>query len=225
MHDMHDMRETMRSRLRSIPVFADVGDAHVEEHDLPDNPLPAIGEWILAAGAAGQQEPHAMSLCTVDASGVPSSRVLIVKDIAEDRLFFATPADSRKGLDIAANPHVAAHFHWPVAGRQVRIVGIAADQGRAASEADFAERGRGSRLAAHLHRPGPLPDRRTALTEFERLGSRYPGEVPCPPAWTLYAITPTEVEFWTASLDRVHHRIVYRRDTVRAPWSRELLWP
>ncbi|MGY5134875.1 pyridoxamine 5'-phosphate oxidase family protein [Streptomyces nigrescens] len=103
--------ETMRDRLRSIPVFLDAGGARFQEHGLPDNPLPAIGAWILAADAAGQQEPHAMSLCTVDASGAPSSRALIVKDIDDDHLFFAPPSDSRKGLDIAANPRMAAHFH------------------------------------------------------------------------------------------------------------------
>ncbi|BBJ45746.1 pyridoxamine 5'-phosphate oxidase [Streptomyces antimycoticus] len=219
------MHETMRDRLRSIPVFADVGNAHVQDHDVPDNPLPLVGDWILAAGATGQQEPHAMSLCTVDAAGMPSSRVLIVKDIDDESLFFATPSDSRKGRDIAANPQVAAHFHWPVAGRQIRITGTAADHGRAASEADFAERGRGSRLAAHLHRPGPLPVRKAALTEYERLDALYPDEVPCPPTWTLYAITPTEVEFWEASVDRVHHRLVYRRDAAHGGWRHELLWP
>ncbi|WP_225850149.1 pyridoxal 5'-phosphate synthase [Streptomyces sp. HPF1205] len=217
----------MRDRLRTIPVFVgvDATAGRFEDDGPADNPLPAIGEWIFAAAAAGQLEPHAMSLCTVDASGVPSSRVLIVKDIDDEHLYFATPSDSRKGLDIAANPHVSAHFHWPLVGRQIRIVGTAADQGRAASEDDFAERGRGSRLAAHLHRPGPLPDRRTALAEFDRLGSRYGDEVPCPPTWTLYAITPAEVEFWEASADRVHHRLVYRRDTRHAAWRRELLWP
>lgn len=188
------MPETMRGKLRSVPVFAGVGGGRFQEHALPDNPLSAIGEWILAAGAAGRPEPHAMSLCTVDVSGVPSSRVLIVKDIDDDRLFFATPPDSRKGLDIAANPHVAAHFHWPVTGRQVRIVGTAAGQGRTASETDFAERGRGSRLAAHLHRPGPPRTgrrRRTSSngsTRSTRARSRAPRPGPStpspPPRWS-----------------------------------------
>ncbi|GGL61233.1 pyridoxamine 5'-phosphate oxidase [Streptomyces fumigatiscleroticus] len=221
------MNETMRGRLRSIPVFANVPDAGFSEKDLPDNPVPVIGDWILAAHAAGQPEPHAMSLCTVGPSGVPSSRVLLVKDIDDDHLYFATPADSRKGREIAANPHVSAHFYWPAAGRQVRVVGKAAGLERAASQADFAERGRGSRLAAHLHRPGPLGDRADVLAEFARLDSLHPEEVPCPPSWTLYAITPTEVEFWAASADRVHHRVQYRRDTATggSAWHRRLLWP
>ncbi|MFI8828810.1 pyridoxal 5'-phosphate synthase [Streptomyces sp. NPDC053431] len=215
----------MRDRLRSIPVFANVGTAAFTEKDLPENPVPRIAEWILSAEAAGQPEPHAMSICTVSADGTPSSRVLLVKDVDEDALFFATPADSRKGLEIAADPRVAAHFYWPAVGRQVRLVGVAVDQGRAASESDFAERGRGSRLSAHLHRPGPLPGRQAALDEFERLGTVHPDEVPCPPSWTLYALAPTEVEFWEASTDRVHHRVVYRRDAAGAPWRHELLWP
>ncbi|GAA1430957.1 pyridoxamine 5'-phosphate oxidase [Streptomyces thermospinosisporus] len=217
----------MRRRLRAIPVFKNVRAAEFREKDLPDNPLPVIADWILAAHAAGQPEPHAMSLCTVGPTGVPSSRVLIVKDIDDRHLYFATPAGSRKGLEIATNPHVAAHFHWPATGQQIRIVGTAAGQGREASERDFAERGRGSQLAAHLHRPGPLTDRRSALAEFERLGAVHPGEVPCPPDWTLYAISPTEVEFWEASADRVHHRIVYRRDATAGAdgWAHELMWP
>lgn len=215
--------DATRGRLRSIPVFAEVAATGFPEWELPENPLPVVVDWIFAAHAAGQQEPHAMSLCTVGPSGVPSSRVLIVKDIDDDRLYFATPSDSRKGLEIAANPNVSAHFYWPAVGRQVRIVGTAADAGRAAAEADFAERGRGSRLAAHLHRPGSPADRAAVLTEFERLGTAHPQEVPCPPSWTLYGITPTEVELWEASVDRVHHRVVYRRED--GAWRRELLWP
>ncbi|MCQ8193032.1 pyridoxine/pyridoxamine 5'-phosphate oxidase [Streptomyces rugosispiralis] len=217
----------MRTRLRSIPVFANVRPTEFRETGLPDNPLPVIAEWILAADAAGQPEPHAMSLCTVGASGVPSSRVLIVKDIDDDRLYFATPADSRKGREIAANANVSAHFYWPAVGRQVRIVGTAAGLDRAASESDFADRGRASRLAAHLHRQGPLADRPSALAEFDRLGTAHPDDVPCPPSWTLYAISPTEVEFWEASADRVHHRVAYRRDTGAGSgaWRHELMWP
>ncbi|KUN82220.1 hypothetical protein AQJ66_22650 [Streptomyces bungoensis] len=218
-----DASDATRSRLRSLPVFAGVEATGFPEKGLPDNPLPVVADWIFAAHAAGQQEPHAMSLCTVVPAGVPSSRVLIVKDIDDDRLYFATPSDSRKGREIAANPNVSAHFHWPAVGRQVRIVGTAADAGRAASEADFAERGRGSRLAAHLHRPGSPADRAAVLAEFERLGTVHPEEVPCPPGWTLYGITPTEVELWEASADRVHHRVVYRGED--GAWRRELLWP
>ncbi|MFE6490673.1 pyridoxine 5'-phosphate oxidase C-terminal domain-containing protein [Streptomyces sp. NPDC057748] len=136
------------------------------------------------------------------------------------------PADSRKGLEIAENPHLSAHFHWPSVGRQVRIVGTAVDRGRAASEGDFAERGHGSRLAAHLHRPGPLADWQDVPAEFERLGAAHPDEVPCPPSWTLYAITPTEVEFWQASIDLVHYRVLYRRDEAgQSAWRHGLLWP
>ncbi|MFD5656113.1 pyridoxine/pyridoxamine 5'-phosphate oxidase [Streptomyces hirsutus] len=216
------VNDTMRNRLRSIPVLADVRVAVLSESELPSNPLPLIADWVLAAHAAGQPEPHAMSLCTVGPSGVPSSRVLIVKDIDDDHLYFATPSDSRKGREIGANAHVSAHFYWSAVGRQVRIVGTAVALGRDVSEADFAERGRASRLAAHLHRPGSPADRNAVLAEFERLDAAYPEGVPCPPSWTLYAISPTQVEFWAASVDRAHHRIMYRRDTA---WRHELLWP
>lgn len=215
----------MRDKLRAIPVFANVRTSEFSEKELPGNPLPAVAEWIFAAADAGQQEPHAMSLCTVSSAGIPSSRVLLVKDIDDEQLFFATSSGSRKGLEIAATSHVSAHFYWPAVGRQVRIVGTAVDRGRAESESDFAERGHGSRLSAHLHRPGPLASRQAALDEFGRLGEAYPDTVPCPPGWTLYALVPTEIELWEASADRVHHRVVYRRDGGTGPWRRELMWP
>ncbi|SDK92666.1 Pyridoxamine 5'-phosphate oxidase [Glycomyces sambucus] len=215
---------SMREEFRALPVFAGLRQAVFEESGLPENPVPRIGEWILAAADAGQAEAHAMSISTVSAEGVPSSRVLLVKDLDEHRLFFATPSDSRKGFEIAANPNVALHFYWPAVGRQIRIVGTAADQGREASERDFAERGRDSRLSAHLHRPEALAGHASAVDEFARLKDRYPDEVPCPPTWTLYAVTPTEVEFWEASADRVHHRLAYRKDATGF-WSHELLWP
>ncbi|MCX5112546.1 pyridoxamine 5'-phosphate oxidase family protein [Streptomyces sp. NBC_00378] len=193
----------MRNRLRSIPVFASVEAAAFGEKEFPDNPLPLVAEWILPADAAGQLEPHAMSLCT----GRPVEPGPDRQGHRRRVRVFRDPADSRKGPEIAENPHLSAHFYRPSVGRQVRIVGTAADRGRAASEGDIAERGRGSCLAAHLHRRGPLADRQDVLAEFERLGAAHPDEVPCPPSWTLYAITPTEVGFWQASIDRVHHRM------------------
>ncbi|MER8235565.1 pyridoxal 5'-phosphate synthase [Streptomyces sp. NPDC094049] len=217
------MSETTRSQFRTLPVFENLDPSGFSIEEIPANPLLALKEWILSAARAGQSEPHAMTLCTVSADGTPSSRVLLCKDIDEERLYFATHADSRKGQEISRNPRVAVQFHWPAVGRQLRIVGEARAAGRAESEQDFAERGRGSRLSAHLHRATPPATREEVLAEYARLSSAYPDEVPCPPSWTLYGIRPDETELWEASPDRIHTRVSYRLEA--AGWRTEYLWP
>lgn len=191
--------------------------------DLPANPLHAVEAWILAAAEAGQRDPHAMTLCTVGADGTPSSRVLICKDIDEQRIYFASRSDSRKGVEIAGQPRVAAQFYWPTVGRQLRLVGTAEAQEQAASERDFAERTRSSQLAALLHGSAAPSGREEILAEYRRLGEAYPHEVPYPPSWTLYGITVTEAEFWEASPDRIHTRVRYRREG--GNWQQEYAWP
>jgi pyridoxamine 5'-phosphate oxidase len=212
-----------RDVFRAIPVFQNVTHGALSAADLPDDPLPALTDWILAALADGQPEPHAMSLCTVAADGTPSSRVLLCKDIDAHQLYFATHADSRKGAEIAANSRVSVHFYWPISGRQVRVVGRAESAGRDASKRDFAERGRGSQLSAHLHRATPPTGRDEILAEYVRLSDTYPDVVPCPQSWTLYGVTPDEAEFWQASPDRIHQRVHYSR--TRGTWQKGYLWP
>jgi pyridoxamine 5'-phosphate oxidase len=215
--------ETTRNRLRTIPVFEGLDPKGFTPADFPANPLEAVEEWIFAAAEAGQAEPHAMTLCTVAADGTPSSRVLLCKDIDEERIYFATHSDSRKGQEIARNPKVAVQFYWPTVGRQLRIVGTAVAAERQESERDFAERGRGSRLSAHLHRTTPPTGRDEVLAEYRRLSVEFPHDVACPPTWTLYAISPTELEFWEASPDRIHTRVRCLRTA--DGWSKEYLWP
>lgn len=220
---MAAVSEKTRNQFRALQVFADLDPSGFTIEDLPANPLQALEEWILSAAEAGQAEPHAMTLCTVDADGTPSSRVLLCKDIDDERLYFATHSDSRKGQEIARNPRVAVQFHWPTVGRQLRIVGDAEATGQADSRRDFAERGRGSRLSAHLHRPTPPADRDEVLSEYARLSASYPDEVPYLPSWTLYGIRPNELEFWEASPDRIHTRVICRRKA--DGWQTEYLWP
>ncbi|WP_042405762.1 pyridoxine/pyridoxamine 5'-phosphate oxidase [Streptacidiphilus carbonis] len=216
------MTESIRDRLRAIPVFEDPAPA-VPLSDFPPDPLQALGDWIFRAAAAGQPEAHAMTLATAAADGTPSTRTLICKDIDRGRLYFASRSDSPKGVEIAQNSRVAAHFHWPWVGRQIRITGVAAATGRAASQADFAERGRDSQLAAHLHGTAEPHDRRQILDAYDQLTQAHPDQVPCPPEWTRYAIEPISLEFWQASPHRIHHRVRYERDG--SSWTRRLMWP
>jgi pyridoxamine 5'-phosphate oxidase len=209
--------------LRALPVFVGVGAPPFDPNALPEEPLLAAREWLLAAIEAGEREPHALHLSTVSAAGIPSSRVLICKDLDAEQLSFATDALSRKGRELTAHAVAAAHFYWPTLGRQVRLVGAVTRASRTDSQADFASRPRSGQLLALAHEHGPLESAATVQRAVDALGERYPGTPPCPPTWTLYRMRPTEVELWQASPDRQHHRVLYRRGP--DGWAHAMLWP
>jgi pyridoxamine 5'-phosphate oxidase len=167
-----------------------------------------------------------MTVATADDRGRPSSRVLICKDVdGGGRWYFASSAASGKGRDLAVNPGAALSFWWPPQGRQIRIRGTAVPAGAEASAADFLARPPASRAEGFVgHQSEPLDD----LTELDRAFrasydrvSADPGLVA--PAWTLYALTAAEVEFWQGSPERRHIRLRYQR--AGSGWARQLLWP
>lgn len=214
-----------RQALRQIPVFAGVPDA-LTEQDLEalahGDPMLLMRAWLLEALDAGETEPHVMSLSTVDAAGAPSSRVLLCKDIDDSRLYFATDSGSRKGRELAARSTVAAHFHWTTTARQVRVTGHAEALDRPASEQDFAERGRASQLAAAAFASGEYDNLEGVHAAIAALDRRYPDAVPCPASWTVYGITPSEVELWQGSRDRLHRRLLFQG--APGSWTATVLW-
>ncbi|MDQ0756869.1 pyridoxal 5'-phosphate synthase [Arthrobacter sp. B3I4] len=133
------MSESFRELLRALPDFPD---------DLPDfdpdqapaDPAALFRQWLAEALAAGVPQPNACSLATADKLGRPSSRMLILKDIDDAGWHFATSRESRKGLELAANPHAALNFFWQQQGRQVRVAGDVVLLSAAASAADWAAR-------------------------------------------------------------------------------------
>ncbi|MEA2480000.1 MAG: pyridoxamine 5-phosphate oxidase, partial [Thermoleophilaceae bacterium] len=136
-----------------------------------------------------------------------------------------TNYDSRKGLELAANPAVALHFGWYPLQRQVRVEGMAAIVPRAESEAYFATRPRGSQLGAWASRQSSdVASREELNAAYAEVERRFAdADVPCPPHWGGYRVTPLRYEFWTHDDARLHHRVVYRRDG--GGWVRELLSP
>jgi len=171
--------ETLRARLRGLPDFPDELPSF-DPASAPADPGQLFLSWLDEALAAGVRQPHAFSLATVapdGAAGVPSSRMLILKDLDEDGWQFATARTSRKGRELAANPQAAMNFYWSELGRQVRLVGPVVELSAEASARDWAAR--------------PAAD-----------GAPNP-------AWQLYALRPTELEFWQASADRNHIRHRY----------------
>ncbi|MFB8125228.1 pyridoxal 5'-phosphate synthase [Streptomyces bacillaris] len=192
----------------------------------PDAPLPLFHAWFAEAVAAGQVEPHAMSLATADADGLPDVRTLLLHGADGRGFHFASHATSAKGHQLAARPYAALGFYWPAQGRQVRVRGPVARCTPAESHADLHARSTGA-LAAAL--TGAQSDavasvaelHRAADAAWERAQAEPDAEAP---TWTRYVVEPAEVEFFQGDARRRHIRLRYRR-AGGGEWARELLWP
>lgn len=219
-----DARGDLRQLLRSIPVFAGVG-AEFDPRAVPADPSELFVAWLRSAVRAGVREPHAMTLATVGADGVPSSRVLICKDVSSVGWSFATDARSRKGRELESRPVAAASFYWPEQGRQVRVVGHTVRADRETSAADFLARSSQSRAAAFASRTDePLASLAQLAGAFERSRAAVetrPGVVL--DSWVVYTLVADEVEFFQGAANRQHVRVRYERgDDV---WEHALTWP
>ena len=170
-------------------------------------------------------EPTAMTLATVGADGQPSARMVLLKGVDEQGFVFYTNCGSRKGREMLANPRAALCFHWQPLEVQVRTEGPVAPVSDAEADAYFASRARGSQIGAWASRqsqpidqPGEL-ERRVA--EFEQ---KFEGrDVPRPPHWGGWRLTPAAIEFWKNMPSRLHVRHVYTRSP--AGWDVEQLYP
>jgi pyridoxamine 5'-phosphate oxidase len=214
----------VRDFLRSLPVFSGV----IRDFDidaLPDEPIELFCQWLHAAVDDGVPEPHAMTLSTSDATGAPDARTLILKDVNEQGWWFATNADSAKGIQLAARPIAALTFYWPSVGRQIRVRGPVATGSTDLSAGDFRSRGNGARaVALASHESQPLINKAVytqAVADAEKQLAADPSLVS--PSWQVYAIAADTVEFWQADKDRLHTRVQYRPHDGR--WTHTLLWP
>ncbi|MBV9821492.1 MAG: pyridoxal 5'-phosphate synthase [Actinobacteria bacterium] len=220
---MTDQPPTLRDLLRGLPVLTGAAEEWVDPETLPAHPLLAVRAWLLEAVAAGEPEPHAMTLSTVSAAGQPSSRVLLCKDIDEQALYYATPSHSRKAREVTATGVAAAHFYWKSQVRQACVSGTVERLPEPVAAADFAARGRASQLAALVHADGEPAGPRQVRELRDEWDARLPGQVPPPPFWGVYGLRPREVELWQGRRDRLHFRVRYRPGP--DGWTRELLWP
>lgn len=196
------------------------------EKDLDPDPIAQFRHWFTAAIEANLPEPNAMTLATSTREGIPSARIVLLKDFGERGFVFFTNYQSQKGQELEANPQAALLFFWPLLERQIRIAGSVSRLGREESEAYFHSRPRGHQIGAWASRQSEvLPSREILERRLEEVALRYHGQqVPLPPHWGGYCLRPVMMEFWQARPDRLHDRFRYTL-TGDAAWRINRLSP
>lgn len=194
-----------------------------------EDPHTLFESWFAEAKASEPNDPNAMALATVDADGMPSARMVLLKGHDARGFVFYTNRESRKAGELAGNPKAALLFHWKSLRRQVRIEGPVSLVSDTESDAYFASRGRDSQLGAWASdQSRPLDTRSTFEARFEEMKARFEGQdVPRPPHWGGYRVTPRRIEFWHDRAHRLHERRVFTRvsETGDAGWTEGLLYP
>ncbi|MFC8092152.1 pyridoxal 5'-phosphate synthase [Streptomyces sp. NPDC057301] len=217
---LHELLRSLRvwdPAVTELPAF--------EPATTPADPLALFTAWFAEAVAAGQTEPHTMSLATAGEDGLPDVRTVMLHGADASGWSFATHVDSRKGRQLTARPYAALGFYWPAQGRQVRVRGPVTAAPAQDGQADLHARSTGALAAALTGRQsqvlGSLEElARASQSAWERAGREPDAPVP---TWTLYHLRPDEVEFFQGDAGRRHVRLDYRRG--EDGWVRELLWP
>lgn len=234
----------VRALLRNLPSLKGPY-APVDWAAFPATPQDAFAQWLrdaivvggkTAVASATPYEPHAMTVSTVDADGLPDARVLILKNVDTRGWHFAAKAASPKGRQLKAHPACALTFYWSPLGRQVRIRGRALPLPADACAADFLARPLASRVSAVA---SPQSEVMVDPEESEKELSKKTAEAQAlfdedpdyvSPGWLVYAVAPTDVEFWQGATDRQHQRLRYVREDGESGsdpviWRKERLWP
>jgi pyridoxamine 5'-phosphate oxidase len=214
-------REEIRAMRRSY------GEAGLEKLDA--DPFVAFSDWL---GQAHKNpmivEANAMVLSTLDSDSSISTRTVLLKDISEGGFTFFTNYSSRKAHAMENNEHVSLLFPWYAMERQVSISGLAAKVSQQESEDYFATRPWGSQIGAWAsHQSSPLASREELEQRYEGAAQKWPEgtNVPCPPHWGGFRVTPLSIEFWQGRYSRLHDRLRYERDNTNSNWELNRYYP
>ncbi len=197
----------------------------LSRQDLTANPIDFFEKWYEAASRQESEDPNAFVLSTVDEQQRPDSRVLLLKGIEDGNFLFYTNYNSTKALEIQSQPEVAMLFFWKSMQQQVRIRGKAYKISQARSEQYFATRPRASQLGAWASdQSAVVTDRAQLIEQYQDLEKKYAGvEVPMPPYWGGYEVSPEALEFWQGRESRLHDR--FRYTLSEGVWSIDRLSP
>lgn len=211
------------------PSIADLRQSYdkgsLSESDLASDPIELFRRWFADAKEAGEVEPNAMTLSTIDPDGKPAGRVVLLKDVDADGFSFYTNQQSRKSRDLETNPVAALTFWWAAVEQQVRVEGRVENVSDAEADAYFASRPRASQLGAWASpQSAPIADRAVLEERLALVTRNYEGaDVPRPPHWGGYLVIPEAVEFWQGRPSRLHDRFRFERGA--DGWSAQRLAP
>lgn len=189
------------------------------------DPFLLFDEWFAEARASEPNDPEAMTLATATSDGRPSARIVLLKGHGPEGFVFYTNQRSRKGEELNTNPHAALLFHWKSLRRQVRIEGAVTIVSCEEADAYFASRSRDSQLGAWAsNQSWTLPSRAEFEGKYEAMRAKFEGvDVPRPPHWGGYRVTPDTIEFWSDRPHRLHERRLFTRRP--DGWTEGLLYP
>ena len=197
----------------------------IDFNTLVDNPIQYFMNWFADALSVNRDEANACILSTVSEINIPSSRVVLLKEVNVNGFTFFTNYTSSKARDIEYNNNVSLNFYWPELERQVRINGIAVKISAKESAAYFKNRPRESKMGAWVSEQSkPINLDYNFMDSLSKLGSEFKGkEIACPLHWGGYCVVPTKVEFWQGRPSRLHDRLVYELDG--KIWNKKRLAP
>ena len=192
-----------------------------------NNPMDLFREWFNEAEKTEINDPNALALATVGKKGIPSARIVLLKDFNNDGFVFYTNLNSQKSVEIKSNPNASMCFHWKSLLRQVRINGKISKVSDTDADNYYNSRSYGSKIGAWAsNQSAILKSREELLKSIDGFKKKYPKEndVPRPKHWSGWNLIPYEIEFWLDGKNRIHERLLYiKKDNNE--WEKKLLNP
>ncbi len=190
-------------------------------------PFALFAEWFGDAEKSEPNDPNAMALASVDDTGLPNVRMVLLKDFDSAGFVFYTNFESAKGRELLSQKKAALVFHWKSLRRQVRVRGFVEQVSNNEADEYFASRARGSQIGAWASKQSRTLESRFALEKaIAKFGLQFGvGAVPRPDCWSGFRLKPVEMEFWHDRPFRLHDRLVFRREKPDTDWDITKVYP